>query len=98
MQSQYQFARRDIGVENGNGNIEERKELGDGERFGDLECRSVGDTSPLSPLPPVARRPGDAEGEREGLGIRVVGFSRVLRGPVKKLQGEEVKEMVYELA
>jgi hypothetical protein len=38
-----QFARRDIGGENGNGNIEGRGELGEGESFGGQGYGGVGD-------------------------------------------------------
>ena len=88
-----------FGGKNGNERIEKREELGEGERFGGLGYRSVGYVSPLSPLPLVSRRPGDGEGgERGELYVHGVDFSLVSRGPVKELQGEEVKKMVYELA
>ena len=88
-----------FGGKNGNERIEKREELGEGERFGGLGYRSVGYVSPLSPLPLVSRRPGNGEGgERGELFVHGVDFSLVSRGPVKELQGEEVKKMVYELA
>jgi hypothetical protein len=60
--------------------------------------RDVGDVSPLSPLPPARMRGGEGEVYVDGVGFSLVPRSPAKREEMVELQGEEMKEKVFELA